>query len=127
MTNAADEYSFTCLLIAKGEKNAMEKVVSSMYKDNIQIRKERNLSTFYKVNSLLLWFLNMISYCKRLVLTCFADDSVFGSHALDIFCCDNYFYSLYEGINVKNDSDVPDWKLYDVTIRHFLHYLETNE
>ncbi len=35
MTNAADEYSFARLPVAKGEKNAMEEIVSSMYKNNM--------------------------------------------------------------------------------------------
>lgn len=54
MINTADEYSFTCLPMAKGEKNVMEKVVLSIYKNNIQIKSEGDLSTFYKVDPSLL-------------------------------------------------------------------------
>ncbi len=35
MTEAADEYFFTYLPVAKREKYATEKVVSSIYKDNL--------------------------------------------------------------------------------------------
>ena len=35
MINAADEYSFAHLPIAKKEKNAIEKVVLLIYKDNM--------------------------------------------------------------------------------------------
>ena len=54
ITNAADEYIFIFLPIAKKKKNAIKKVILSLYKDNMQIKRKRDLSTFYKVNSLLL-------------------------------------------------------------------------
>ncbi len=127
MTNAADEYSFARLPVAKGEKNATEKVVSSIYKDNMQIRREGDLSAFHKVDPPLLWFFNTVGCRRRLVLACFADNSAFGSHAPDISCCDNCLYSSYEGANAGDDSGVPDWELHDITMRHSLRYLETNE
>ncbi len=65
--------------------------------------------------------------CRRLVLACFADNSANGSHAPDISCCDNCLYSSYEGANAGDDSGVPDWELHDVTMRHFLRYLEINK
>lgn len=54
ITNAVKDYFFACLPIAKGEKVAIEKIVSSIYKDNMQIRKEEDLSAFHKVNPPLL-------------------------------------------------------------------------
>ena len=54
MTNAVEDYSFACLPVAKREKDATEKIVSSMYKDNMQIRKEGDLSAFHKVDPPLL-------------------------------------------------------------------------
>ena len=127
ITNAADEYFFACLPIAKGEKNASEKVVSSMYKDNIQIRREGDLSAFHKVNSPLLWFFNIVGCRRCLVFACFADDSAFGNHTPDISCYDNCFYSLYKGANAGYDSSMPDWELYNITMKHFLRYLKTNK
>ncbi len=50
MTNAVDKYFFAYLPIVKEEKNTTEKVVSSMYKNNIEIRKEGDFSVFHKVN-----------------------------------------------------------------------------
>ena len=50
ITNAIKDYFFTCLPIAKSKKDTTEKIVSSMYKDNIQIRKKRDLSTFHKID-----------------------------------------------------------------------------
>ncbi len=35
MTNTADEYSFTRLSMAKRGKNVIEKVILSIYKDNV--------------------------------------------------------------------------------------------
>ena len=127
MTHAKEKYSFTCLPMAEGEKNATEKIVSSMYKDNMQIRREGDLSAFHKVDLLLLWFLNTISCRRRLVLACFTDDAAYGRLAPDISCYDNYLYSSYESANAEEDSGVPEWELHDVTIRHFLRYLETND
>ena len=60
MTNTVDEYFFACLPMAKGEKTAMEKVVSLIYKNNMQIRRKGDLFTFHKVDLLLLWFLNTV-------------------------------------------------------------------
>ena len=108
MTNTVDKYFFTCLLITKGEKNAMEKIISFMYKDNMQIRKKKDLSTFHKVDLILLWFFNIVSYRRCLVFACFIDDSAFGNYIPDIFCYNNYLYSSYKGINMRNNFDMPN-------------------
>lgn len=52
--NAVDKYFFAYLPMAKREKNIEKKIISSIYKDNMQIRRKKNLSTFYKFNLLLL-------------------------------------------------------------------------
>ena len=75
MTNATKDYFFARLPVAKGEKDIIEKIVSSIYKDNMQIRKEGNLSAFHKVDPPLLWFFNTTGCHRRLALVCFADDS----------------------------------------------------
>ena len=54
MTNAIENYSFTHLPIAKGEKDATKKIISFMYKDNMQIKKEGDSSAFHKINPPLL-------------------------------------------------------------------------
>ena len=64
ITNVAEKYFFAGLAVAKKYRNITEKIISSMYKNNIQIRKEEDLSIFYKVDLPLLWFLNTIS-CHR--------------------------------------------------------------
>ena len=69
----------------------------------------------------------MFSYCRQLVFTCFVDDSAYRHFASNIFCYDNYLYSLYKSTNMEEDFGVPEWELYDVTIRYFLRYLETNK
>lgn len=35
ITNAVEEYSFACLPIIKREKDLTEKIISSIYKDNM--------------------------------------------------------------------------------------------
>lgn len=127
MTNAIEDYFFARLPVAKGEKDAIEKIVLSMYKDNMQIRKKGDLSAFHKVNPPLLWFLNTTGCRRRLALACFADDSAYGNLVPKISCCDNCLYSLYESTNAEEDFGVPEWELHDVTMRHSLRYLETNE
>ena len=42
ITNTIDKYFFICLPMAKEEENAMEKIVLSIYKNNIQINKEKD-------------------------------------------------------------------------------------
>lgn len=93
--NAVDKYSFTYLPLAKREKNIIKKIVSFIYKDNMQIRKKRDLFIFYKVNLLLLWFFNMVSYNRCLILICFVNNFIFVGYTLNILCYDNYFYNLY--------------------------------
>lgn len=48
ITNTINEYFFVYLLIANEEKNIMKKVVLSIYKDNMQIRKKRDFFAYYK-------------------------------------------------------------------------------
>ena len=108
MTNAVEDYSFARLPVAKREKDATEKIVSSMYKDNMQIRKERDFSTFYKVNPPLLWFLNITDCHRRLALAYFADDFAYGNLAPKMSCCNNCLYNLYKSANTEKDSGVPE-------------------
>lgn len=54
MTHTLEKHFFACLPVIEGEKNVIEKIISSIYKNNIQIRLEKNLSAFYKVDLLLL-------------------------------------------------------------------------
>ena len=49
-----EDYFFVYLHVVKGNKTIIEKIISSIYKDNMQIRKERDLSAFHKVNLSLL-------------------------------------------------------------------------
>lgn len=64
ITNTIKDCLFYLFAIIKGEKDTIEKIVLSMYKNNMQIRKKRDLSAFRKINAPLLWFLNIIS-CRR--------------------------------------------------------------
>lgn len=127
MSYDAEEYFFAQLPIGKGEKNVIEKIVLSIYKDNIQMRKKEDLSIFHKINPTLLWFLNTTDCRRQLALTYFADDFAYRNLALKISCCNNYLYNLYKSVNTKDGSGVPKWKLYNVIIRHFVYYLETNK
>lgn len=46
------------------------------------------------------------------------------SFIIDISYYDNGFYSLYKSANMEKNSGILKWELYDVTMRHFLYYLE---
>ena len=54
MTNAIDEYFLAYLLMVKEKKNVTEKIILSIYKDNIQIRREKDFFAFHKVDLVLL-------------------------------------------------------------------------
>ena len=127
ITSVAEDYFFAHLLVIKGGKTAIDWIVLSMYKDNMQMSKEGDLSAFHKIDPPLLWFLNTISYCRQLALAYFADDSAYQNLALQIFFCNNCLYYLYKSANAKNDSGVPGWELYNVIMRHSLYYMKTNK
>lgn len=55
------------------------------------------------------------------------DDFAFENHTQNIFCCNNYLYSLFTGANAGNDFGIPNWELHDVIMRYFLCYLEINK
>lgn len=107
MTNTAEEYSFACLPIVEKEKNIIKKIISSMYYNNMQIKKEEDFSTFHKVDLLLLSFFNTIGYNRQLVLAYFVDNSAYRRFASNISCCDNCFYSLYKSNNTEEDFSLP--------------------
>ena len=127
MTNVIDKYSFAYLPMAKGEKNIIKKIVLSMYKDNIQIKRKENLSTFHKVDLPFLCFFIMVGYYRHLLLAYFANDFTFRSHILDISCYNNCLYSLYKGANAGDNSSMPNEELYNIIMRHFLYYLKINK
>lgn len=54
MTHITEKYSFACLIMVKKEKNITEKTVSFIYKNNMQIKREKDLSTFPKIDPPLL-------------------------------------------------------------------------
>lgn len=105
MISVIEDYFFAHLSIVKRGKTTIEKIFSSIYKDNIQIKKG-DFSAFYKVNPLLLYFFNSINCCRQLALTCFANDSIHRNLVLKILCYNNYLYSLYKSINIEDDFDV---------------------
>lgn len=106
MIYVTKEYFFIYLPMAKGEKNVIEKIISSIYKDNMQIKKEKNLFAFHKFDLPLLWSLSKIGYYRQLVFACFVDNFVYKCFVLDISCCDNCFYSLYKSANAEEDSGI---------------------
>ena len=50
MTSVTKDYSFIHLPALKDDKTITKKIISSMYKDNIEIKKEKDLSAFHKVD-----------------------------------------------------------------------------
>lgn len=69
----------------------------------------------------------MVGCYRCLVFTYFLEDFALGIYVSHIFCCDNRIYSLYNSANIENDLDEPDKQLYNITIRYFLCYFETNK
>lgn len=120
MTHTTEKYFFAYLIMVKNEKNIIEKTVSFIYKNNMQIKREKDLSTFHKIDLPLLQFFNTISYCKQLVLAYFTDNFAYRRLESDISCCNNCLYSSFESVNMEKDSGISKWKLHDVTMRHSL-------
>lgn len=127
MTYTAKEFLFIYLLMAEKEKNISRKIILSMYNNNIEIRKKKYLFTFHKIDLLLLWFFDTIGSHKQLVLACLAGNSAYKRFVSNISCYHNCLHSSYESPNVEKNLDILKWKIYNVTIRHFLHYLKINK
>lgn len=57
---AANKFAFTLLLVKENIEKTSQDIFSTIYNGNIQIRNEKILSMFHKVNQSLLWFVNII-------------------------------------------------------------------
>lgn len=101
ITSTVEDYSFARLPEIKGGKTVREKIILSIYKDNMQIKKEVNLFTLHKVDLLLLLFLNIIGCYRQQALTFFMDDSDYENLAIEIFCYNNCLYSLNKNAKAK--------------------------
>lgn len=103
--------------------------ISSLYTNNMQIYKEKMLSSYYQVEPAFLQYINTTKYCRRLVLACFMYSILFdrefdtsaGSY------CDIYLYQTNaEDLNNARD-EIPTFKLHGIIGSLSLCYLITKE
>lgn len=132
ITGAATEFAFARLPIMQENKEEVKKAVQEMYKGNMQIRKEAELSPFHTVDPPLLWYLNTIGCRRRLLLACFVDKYAFNPQVNSNICCDNCIYKQANEDNNERNQDmtlalIPEWRLYGVTAVHSLNYRGTKK
>lgn len=102
-----EKYFFPYLFMAKREKNIIKKIVSSIYKDTMQIRKKRDFFAFHKIDLSLLQFFNTIDCYRQLILIRFIDNFAYGHFVSNISYYNNCLNSLYENVNVEENFDMP--------------------
>lgn len=63
MTSTAKEFEFARLSVKKNIWDEAQNILSAMYNGNMQMRKVKDLLVFHRVDSPLLWLINIIKYC----------------------------------------------------------------
>lgn len=102
--------------VLQANESAIEKAISNLYAGNMQIRKEKGLSAYHKVDPSLLWYVNTTGCRMRLVLA-FSD-----IHTGNPLCCDVCLFQKAAENNVS-----PMFSLHDATPTHSMLYLDTPE
>lgn len=127
MTGAAKEFAFARLLVTKDTQEVIQDDLSTMYNGNMQVRKERDLSPFHKVDLPLLWLINTTGCCRQLILAYFADKFAFAKLPNNISYYDNCHYSQVITDASELCNKVSLWELHNVTAIHSIQYQETKE
>ena len=104
-----------------GSKRATE-IISTMYEDNLEPRKDKAPSVYHKVDPALLWFINTVGCRRYLALACFTSDSFFQG-LISTSCCDNCMYSQWN----QEDTALPVFERHGVTAQHCRQCSATNE
>lgn len=104
--------------ITTNEEEEANTIILHLYESNTQIRQNKQLSFYHKVDPTVLWFVNTVSCQRRLILTYYMQVSTFTmSYFLDFH--DNYIY--------KNGSnrDVPVYNIHDITAKQSIYYFDS--
>ena len=114
--------------VLQKNKAEVSALILTLYKDNMQIRKEKGLNTYHQIDPTLLWYVNTTKCRRRLALACFICKTAFEKH-LDnnVSCCN---ICLYKN-NAKNldnaDDKIPPFKLHGIIRYLSLCYRITEE
>ena len=75
---ASDENSFFCAYITAiglGDAQLAEEIISTLYKDNYQVKKKKVSTPYHAVDSAILWLINTVGCRQHLTLVCFMSNS----------------------------------------------------
>lgn len=106
-------------VVANGEEEA-HAIISHLYKLNTQLRRERQLSLYHKVDPTVLWFVNTVGCQRCLILACFMQASAF-TMSFSFDCYDNCIYES------DPNRDVPVYDIHDITARQSIRYFDSKD
>ena len=116
------------MLVLQKNKAKVSALISTLYEDSMQIRKEKGLNAYHQIDPALLWYINTTGCHRRFALACFICKTAFERHLDDnVLCCDICLYKN-NAKNLDNAGDkISPFKLYGITGYLFLCYRTTEE
>ncbi len=109
--------------IGPHDKAQAAKIILTFYENNFQNKKVKTPIPYYALDLAVLWFINTTRCRRRLALACFMSNRFFIGQIAHTYC-DN---CLYDEWHEEVDSTIPVSERHDITARHCLRYLTTNE
>ena len=121
---ASDENSPFCaytMAIGLGDAQLAEEIISTLYKNNYQVKKKKVPTPYHAVDPAILWLINTIGCRRYLALACFMSNNAFKGQT-HLACCNNCIYSARD-----EEGAIPDFERHDITAQHCRQYLKTNK
>ena len=106
--------------LASDKKEVANTIILHLYKSNTQIRREKQLDPYHKVDTTMFWFVNIVSCRWRLILACSIQASAF-TMLCPLDYCNN---CIYKGDQNRN---VPVNNIHDITARQFICYFDSKD
>ena len=94
-------------------------LIAALYEKNMPSKKEKLILAYYKLDLAIIWYINTIDYCCRLLLACFMCKSTFKPKAIK-YCCNNY---LYKG----GEKSAIGVEIQKISLRSLICYWKTDE
>ena len=96
-----------------------EQLIAVLYEKNMPSKKEKLISVYHKLDSAIVWYVNTISCCRRLLLACFMCKLIFKPKAIK-YCYNN---CLYE----EEEKSAVGIEIQKILLRSSIRYWKTDE
>lgn len=106
--------------VRAGAEKAVHALVSRLPESDTQRRRERELTSYHRVDLAVLWFINTTGCRRRLILACSMRQAAF-SMVCPPKCCDNCMYAE------QTDKNMPIYDIHSITARQSMRYYESKE